>query len=505
MYSVLLVSSMYTQTLNIKRMIPWEEYGCRLYIEYSDSSAIDTLHEIAPDILIFTSRPLFIDQSSIGRAFRSLKKKMEIIVISGDVGGGLGIDGINHRTLKAEWLSPDLLGETIRNCCISLSAPSLPSVDSSRSPEELLGELLDAQPDPGGPFYLLRVRFAEKITIRKADEKKVERKFRKILGDLYGAWLNGGEYGVCVLIYERENAYALFSLRILEKAIEEILAYLEGYGKALPPVLLVNCRNNCYKVQTGRDRGILSYLGNQMDEMEKTAYFCIEKRVLTWDQTEERKRICDISELQKPLNALFSATLTGDADGVTRHLRTCYLDVLKKHPLYSNLSLARAQLRAYVNILNAMRDTEDEESRFDAEGFRSLEEELHHVTEVFQEFCSKTGRRKRFSPTVVVALIEMENRYTENLTLESVAMHVGVSAPYFSRLFSEALGVGFARHYNSLRMFKAKQFMRAGACSVQEVSDKVGFTDVKYFSRVFKDICGKTPNQYLREKRMARN
>ncbi len=38
-------------------------------------------------------------------------------------------------------------------------------------------------------------------------------------------------------------------------------------------------------------------------------------------------------------------------------------------------------------------------------------------------------------------------------------------------------------------------------CSIQEISNSVGFEDPFYFSRAFKDVKGMSPRQYANEKR----
>ncbi len=45
-------------------------------------------------------------------------------------------------------------------------------------------------------------------------------------------------------------------------------------------------------------------------------------------------------------------------------------------------------------------------------------------------------------------------------------------------------------------MNKAKEYLELGTLKTYEIAKLVGFNDEKYFSKVFKKICGFTPSEY---------
>ena len=45
----------------------------------------------------------------------------------------------------------------------------------------------------------------------------------------------------------------------------------------------------------------------------------------------------------------------------------------------------------------------------------------------------------------------------------------------------------------------AKKLFESGDYMVYEVSERVGYTSSQYFSKIFKDFTGITPNRYRRE------
>ncbi len=94
------------------------------------------------------------------------------------------------------------------------------------------------------------------------------------------------------------------------------------------------------------------------------------------------------------------------------------------------------------------------------------------------------------------ALKHMEENYAEDLSLESVAQKVFVSAGYLSTIFKQVLQKNFVDSLHEIRIQKAKERLRDYHDKIYEVAVAVGYKDEKYFSQIFKKITGMTPNQY---------
>jgi AraC-like DNA-binding protein len=84
----------------------------------------------------------------------------------------------------------------------------------------------------------------------------------------------------------------------------------------------------------------------------------------------------------------------------------------------------------------------------------------------------------------------------EPLTADAVARRFGFNADYMTRLFRRRLGVGFVRHVNNLRLTRAKTLLCQTPFSIKEISWQCGFSDEKYFMRLFREFEGITPTAY---------
>lgn len=84
----------------------------------------------------------------------------------------------------------------------------------------------------------------------------------------------------------------------------------------------------------------------------------------------------------------------------------------------------------------------------------------------------------------------------ENLSLNSVAGAIGVSANYFSSIFSQEMNRTFIEYVTKKRMEKAKKLLKQTEKHSGEIAAEVGYKDPHYFSFVFKKTVGCTPREY---------
>ena len=100
------------------------------------------------------------------------------------------------------------------------------------------------------------------------------------------------------------------------------------------------------------------------------------------------------------------------------------------------------------------------------------------------------------SNDVLREIISYVNKhYTEKLSLEEVATHVGFSREYFCRFFKQHMGITFLRYLNEVRISHAGRLLMNTDMSISEVMSESGFTNQTIFNRLFKEIYGMTPRQ----------
>lgn len=100
------------------------------------------------------------------------------------------------------------------------------------------------------------------------------------------------------------------------------------------------------------------------------------------------------------------------------------------------------------------------------------------------------------SPAILQAVAYCNEHYARKVTLDELASLVRLNKSYFSQLFHKEMGVSFGDYLESVRIKRAQQLLRENTASMAEISERVGFSNQNYFTKVFKRATGTTPSQY---------
>ena len=128
------------------------------------------------------------------------------------------------------------------------------------------------------------------------------------------------------------------------------------------------------------------------------------------------------------------------------------------------------------------------------------------IREYSRENLSELSRRRYIEKLEKVnkAIQFIEERFTENITTESLSEMVHLSEGYFCHLFKEVTGRSSKDYILGLRIKKAEKLLASSSASVTEVCYTCGFSDPNYFTRIFKKKVGKQPTQYRLDEQRKR-
>lgn len=80
-------------------------------------------------------------------------------------------------------------------------------------------------------------------------------------------------------------------------------------------------------------------------------------------------------------------------------------------------------------------------------------------------------------------------------TVESLATRANFSPRYFSRKFKEIIGESVRSYIIQVRIKRAEHLLRYTGMTVTEVAEALGYTNLHFFSRQFKQYTGKSPSE----------
>lgn len=92
----------------------------------------------------------------------------------------------------------------------------------------------------------------------------------------------------------------------------------------------------------------------------------------------------------------------------------------------------------------------------------------------------------------------IEDHLAEKISLKSAAARFYISERTVSRLFQEKMDVSFYRYVTQRRLIAAKVLILNGE-PLEQIGEKVGFSDYSSFFRAFKQAFSISPKQFRQD------
>lgn len=129
---------------------------------------------------------------------------------------------------------------------------------------------------------------------------------------------------------------------------------------------------------------------------------------------------------------------------------------------------------------------------------RYLYEVIQFFSEQFELIMSCIGHYTKDSVLDDI-LHYIDHNYMNPLKLENIAPLFGYNCSYLGKLFKQKTGKSFNTYLDQLRIRNSKELLQRGDLKIYEVADKVGYSNVDYFSTKFKKYEGVSPAEYRKQ------
>jgi len=101
--------------------------------------------------------------------------------------------------------------------------------------------------------------------------------------------------------------------------------------------------------------------------------------------------------------------------------------------------------------------------------------------------------------TIKRAINYIREHYKEGITLEEVARKLDITPEYLSTLFNREMNINYSTFLKQFRISHAKRLLKGTNMRVYAIAEAVGYSDPKYFIRVFKEVSGQSPKEYRQQ------
>lgn len=114
---------------------------------------------------------------------------------------------------------------------------------------------------------------------------------------------------------------------------------------------------------------------------------------------------------------------------------------------------------------------------------------------VFEQSVTESVDARYFLLTNSLSMY-IQNNFTKDIKLKNIAEEFGYDYSYLSAFFNRNFGMDFSSFVNSYRVSYAKSLLEKSELTITEAAMKSGFTTIRNFNLVFKNITGLTPGEY---------
>jgi two-component system response regulator YesN len=198
--------------------------------------------------------------------------------------------------------------------------------------------------------------------------------------------------------------------------------------------------------------------------------------------------IGDILKIRKNVKVIYSRMIDPQFDSVVIGMDIQYL-------LYRLMGLAY-ELDANINqeeIIHYMRDSIFSSDKIPGNEFKFLQ-----FIEEYTDYLAQL-RQNTAKGTINQIETEIEQHYSENLSLKNLGEKYYINSAYLGQMFKKNYGCSFKDYLNNIRMRKAAETMLRTNKKIYEIAEEVGYKNIEYFINKFEDIYGMTPSRFRKK------
>ncbi|MGM9891760.1 helix-turn-helix domain-containing protein [Limosilactobacillus sp.] len=129
---------------------------------------------------------------------------------------------------------------------------------------------------------------------------------------------------------------------------------------------------------------------------------------------------------------------------------------------------------------------------------RSVKDVIECIEEELFDLSRQMERRwgANTPPAVVRAYHILLNNVQENISVKELAGELNMSPHYFSGLFKRWLGVSFTQFRSLAKINYSLTLLLSTNLPISQIAGQLGFNDQAYFTNMFKQYTGITPNHF---------
>jgi len=130
------------------------------------------------------------------------------------------------------------------------------------------------------------------------------------------------------------------------------------------------------------------------------------------------------------------------------------------------------------------------------ESWYEVEAWIKQTAASIQKADEQTSYSQEIIDAVKKAVMIVQNDLEHPYTASGLSKQLNISRSYFSQCFKDLMGKTFNEYSRFIRVEKSKEYLLNTNNTIFWIAERVGYTDEKYFSRIFRELTGLLPSEY---------
>ncbi len=494
----------------IKHYLNWEQEGFRIAGEASNGKeALSLIDKLRPHIVLTDIVMPVMDGEELTRQIKSLYPDIEVIILSSF--GEFDYVRATFQSGVADYILKPKLEENELLRILRKTAARIPALASEKlaSPEKLskraaVERLLDGsgadwdqawmeEMFPHRHFCLVGAELNTRPFSSSGGtgemRKSVEEMLAGLLPDRTACVLElkSGSFLALLNLETRDTSGILEAVRAVARLTEEQFPHA---AFALSPVY-------------GNIAMTADVYNSELSRRLKSRFYFPDRRVIVEEELPDAGQSPGPFQLNRFADEIqhgrYEAAFEELKNYVEAWALCCETDVFEFKSF-----LTAIMFNITVLLVNGKHDVKELE-RVKYAYFNEINESLYaaDAVECLNAFVEEAklciGQQGQPGGSNMKRLLEyVEKNYAEPLTLKEMAKHFHFNPSYLSSYFASHNKEGFTEYLNKIRTDNAAELLRRREATISEISERVGYSDPSYFSRVFKKATGFSPSEYRR-------
>lgn len=481
MYSILLVEDEILELETLKNYVDWKKLGIdKVYTARSSRSALACISEHEPDIMITDIQMPGMTGIELAKTIREEEYPCKIIFLT-------GYDKFEYAKAAVQIHAEDYLLKPFQ-------------IDEVEELISKVTEKIRKEREAECAVESLTGRALEDLCMGRVSETPaaLQEYFRsnpKGIGlcALYGMKENSRQWIIdspeVVHGFSMEDLYIILisSQILIRQFITKVLSSMEEdirgifVEKPVSPQELAGCTNDIL-----RSREILFF-------SEKRKFYEL-KETMRWE-------IPSGTVFKTSRKDIGEAVNNGDKEQAAELLKT----YLREYQCAGREGCIRGAYGLFIYLKDYLNEETSTDLMIRENLLRIKEPEILQcmtyadMEENFLEYvvsCADIFRDETYDYYISWVKQYVKRNYASDCSVEDMAEELGISPNYLRKKFKDGTGITILEYVTNIRMETAEKLLRQHKLKVKEVSLRVGYENVSYFTQLFAKRNGVTPNEY---------